>query len=68
MSQQCRECNGTGRCQLCKGTGRRGYPGFGRLEDYRIQCTLCWGSGVCRKCHGAGGQATAHTGGFRTGK
>ena len=54
---RCSDCNGTGRCKWCRGTGKCGYPGWGKLEDYR-PCPYCDASGVCHTCKGDGGAMT----------
>lgn len=53
---KCKDCGGTGRCSQCKGTTHFGYPGFGRLENYKTLCTLCRQTGVCLRCRGTGKQ------------
>lgn len=53
LMAKCEGCKGTGRCQWCRGTGRRGYPGWGPIENHD-PCPYCDASGVCHGCKGAG--------------
>ena len=50
-SDDCSQCNGTGRCRHCSGTGSFGYPGFGS-EDERGDCNVCDGGNVDMGCDG----------------
>jgi hypothetical protein len=51
--QDCKNCNGTGRCLTCKGSGHFCYPRYGSVGN-RPQCGVCQGSGTCRVCKGSG--------------